>query len=116
MPSVSSLFFRSSNLILRLYDTFTADTNWPKFRHLPSAAVIRSMPRRRVCSLLARFVFFWSFCCTAFSVVVDPAVVVDAVVVLVFEVDDFVLVVPDVLCVLAPCDVLCVLDPCVELP
>ena len=45
--------------------------------------------------------------------------VVDAVVVLVFEVGDFVVVVPDVLCVLAPCGglVVCVLDPCVdELP
>ena len=50
------------NGIPRLLDTLTAATNCPRLRK-PDEAVIRSVPAgSRPCSLLARLVFFCSFC------------------------------------------------------
>src|SRR6266542_1634283 len=58
MPSSTMLVFRSVNFSPRLFETFTAATNCPRFVN-PSAAFIRSVPSgRRLCSLSARFVFF----------------------------------------------------------
>jgi hypothetical protein len=74
------------NLIPRLFDTLTAATNCPRFLK-PSAARIRFVPSgSRLCSLLARFVFFCSFCCTGVNVVVGVVVVEVVVVVVVVDV------------------------------
>ena len=62
MPSSTMRVLSSVKSRPRLFDTFTAATNCPRFLN-PSAASIRSVPfGRRVLSLSARFVFFCSFC------------------------------------------------------
>src|SRR5689334_1375597 len=78
--------FSSVNGILRLCETFTAATNWPKLRN-PFAASTGSAPPNRDCSLLASCVCDWTFNCTGVSVVVlvvDAVFVVEVVVVACF--------------------------------
>src|SRR5258707_8212030 len=74
MPLSTIRVLSCANGMPRLFDTFTAATNCPRLRK-PAAAALRSVPAgRRDRSLLARLVFFCSFCCTDVNVV-DVAVV-----------------------------------------
>ena len=80
MPSSTMRVLSCANGMPRLLETLTAATNWPRLRK-PDDAVIRSVPAgRRPCSLLARLVFFWSFCWTGVNVTAVPVPVPDVVV------------------------------------
>src|SRR5262245_21682585 len=118
MPSSTMRVFSCVKSSPRLFDTFTAATNCPRFLK-PFAASMRSVfAGRRVRNLSARFVFFCSFCWTGVRVTVGPdpvPVVVGDVPVVV--VPDFVVVdVPPVECGLPSPDACVLPEPCVVVP
>jgi hypothetical protein len=109
---VTMSVFNRVNGIPRLCETFTAATNWPRFRK-PLAAFTTFVPDgSRDCSLFASCVFDCTFSCTGDSVVPEVGVVFDevgvfvvgAVVVFVAGVVDVVLVVVVVVVVGVACE------------